>query len=698
MTLEEFRQDLNVIAKNAAFSFGTGVSAAFAEEVTQMMQDAEYLNGDFQESFFKGVHPKKRSNMKVDGYVRDELNDDITLFIVYYTEDDSTNMTKTLAESHFKMLTSFVDAAVNTNLHQEIEDSLPIFELVDILREKSNQISKFNFVLLTNARRSSTLVEIKKISVVDKEIDCQVWDIERIFDIYNSMQVREPITIDFTKYGNGIPCLRADAAVSDSYESFLCIMPGEILADIYDKYGSRLLEGNVRSFLSTKRAVNKKIRASILNEPEMFFAFNNGIAVTTKDLSIKKNSVGSFITSAVDFQIINGGQTTASLSNARFRDKANLKNIFVQMKITKIGDMDNDSQDQLIEKISRSSNSQNKVSEVDFFSTHPFHVEMEKISKRIFAPAVGGIQYQTKWFYERARGQYLQEQMQMTKAQKNNFQKQNPKNQVMTKTDFAKYRMTWSENPHLVSKGAQKNFIKFADVIGEEWEKDSLQFNERYFKETVTLAIMWNTVEKIVSAQSWYNSYRANIVTYSIAFFHHLLKNKFSKMEFNLLSIWNSQSLPNTLKTFFEELTFAVNNFITNPNRSVQNVAEWCKQSVCWTKLTETKSFEIPDEFIKFMEDKDAVQKSKKDARLDQKMVVGIQAQEEVIRFDGRTWMQIYVDASQLNLIFSREELVALKAATKIPRKIPPDFQCELLLKIVDRLKENGHTYVEKTT
>lgn len=689
MDLEEFRKDLDVIVKNSVFNSGIGIAASFAEEVTRLMQEAEFLNGDFQETFFKGVHPKRRSNMRIDGYVQDDVNDNMILFVVYYTNDD-VNMTKTLAESNFKMLASFVDAAVNTNFYQEIEDSLPVFELADTLKDNA----KYTFILLTNARRSATLVEVQGLSLFGKKIDCQIWDIERIFEIYSSMQIREPIKIDFTEYGEGIPCLRADNTVSDSYESFLCIIPGKILADIYDRYGSRLLEGNVRSFLSTKRSVNKKIRASILNEPEMFFAFNNGIAATAKDLKIEESFFGSVIISVLNFQIINGGQTTASLSNARFKDKADLENIFVQMKLTKIGDMENDLQEKLIEKISRSSNSQNKVSEADFFSTHPFHVEMERISKRIFAPAVGGIQYQTKWFYERARGQYLQEQMRMTKAQKKNFQKQNPKNQVMTKTDFAKYRLTWAEKPDIVSKGAQTNFMKFAAVVSEAWEKDKLKFNERYFKETVALAILWKTVEKIISSQSWYNSYRANIVTYSLALFKHLINKKFPKMEFNLIFIWNSQSIPDILKEFFEEITRVVHDFIISANRPILNVTQWCKQALCWQKLKEESSIDLPDEFIKFMEDKKDAKAANKEARTDQQIATGLQAQEKIIKFDGPTWIKIFNEASRLKLIATQEEVIALRTAMKIPSRIPTDFQCVTLLKILDRLQENGHTYL----
>ena len=119
------------------------------------------------------------------------------------------------------------------------------------------------------------------------------------------------------------------------------------------------------------------------------------------DLNFETTDEGRSITYAKDFQIINGGQTTASLSNARHKDKADLSEIYVQMKLTEV-DSNADKSSELIRTISRSSNSQNKVSDADFFATTPFHVRMEQISRKVFEPAHNGAQYETRWFYEQA--------------------------------------------------------------------------------------------------------------------------------------------------------------------------------------------------------------------------------------------------------------------------------------------------------
>ena len=687
MNIDEFRADLEAEINNDALNFGNGTAAAFAERITKLMQEAEYLNGDFQEAFFSGVHSKKRSNFRIDGYIRDETDNSIVLFIVHYS-DDGENMTKASAEKNFKMLESFVDAVLRTDLCNDIDESTSVAELAENL--KTIRDEKIKFILLTNAKRSYTLKEIKNFFVCDKEVECQIWDIERIFAVYNSLQVRESVKIDFNEICGGLSCIKA-ANAGDDCESFLCVMPGKILADIYDLYGSRILEGNVRSFLSTKRAVNKKIRETILNRPEKFFAFNNGIAATAKNIELELSTSGLRINSVIDFQIINGGQTTALLSNARFKDKNNLEKIFVQMKLTRIGEMSSDKQEELIVEISRSSNSQNKVTDADFFSTHPFHVEMEKISRRIFAPPQSGFQYQTKWFYERARGQYVQEQMKMTPAQKRNFQRENPKSQVMTKTDFAKYRMSWQERPDIVSKGAQANFTKFAEEISSAWERDKAQFNEHYFKETAALAIMFHAAEKIVSAQSWYNSYRANIVTYSLAIFHHALNKKFPETELNLLEVWKAQSMPDDFEKIFERITFEVNNFITG-ERPITNVTQWCKQAQCWIDMKKSLRIEIPETFSRWMIGKSEVKEEVNAARKVQTTSFEVDAQTKILSFSGELWKKILNDASSRKLTLP-DEKSALTTAMKIPIKIPSPLQCEKLLRLLERLKENGLTY-----
>ena len=407
MDAQEFRKDFLENVKAEAAATGEGSCAAFVGAMAQYLIEAEVLP-DFTPSFYTST-TSTRKRYRVDGYVLDEFDYTMNLIIADYDGAEERTMGKAASSTNFQRLCVFVDQALNTRLYKEIEMSTPCADLIDLLRLEKERIRKYRLLIFTDADVSDTLKNLDNLDIGGIPAECQIWDIERLFRVCCSDLGRQNIEIDFREYiPEGIPCLEASSASTAEYNSYLCIIPGKVLADIYDKYGSQLLEGNVRSFLSTKVAVNKKIRETILKCPSMFFAYNNGVSATAMDVEIERSANGTHIVSARDFQIINGGQTTASLSNTRHKDKADLKGIYVQMKLTEIDESDMDRSTELVRNISRSSNSQNKVTDADFFSTHPFHVRMEQHSRRIFAPAEAGAQYETKWFYERAKGQFLQ--------------------------------------------------------------------------------------------------------------------------------------------------------------------------------------------------------------------------------------------------------------------------------------------------
>ncbi|WP_234911303.1 AIPR family protein, partial [Vibrio anguillarum] len=146
--------------------------------------------------------------------------------------------------------------------------------------------------------------------------------------------VRADSVINFKDdFGGGIPILKASGG-SDALESYLAVIPGKQLAEIYDKWGPRLLEANVRSFLQVRGKVNKGIRDTIRDEPHMFFSYNNGLSATADNIEIDKTDSGYQLVSVNNLQIVNGGQTTASLYAASKALKEQIQQVFVQMKLT----------------------------------------------------------------------------------------------------------------------------------------------------------------------------------------------------------------------------------------------------------------------------------------------------------------------------------------------------------------------------
>lgn len=690
MDVHEFHKDFLEEVKATAAISGGGSNAAFVDVMTTYLVNAEVLS-DFTPSFYMGTGKNNRK-IRVDGYTLDEFDMTFNLIISDYTgEVDRDVVIKSVASTFFDRLAYFLEEAYGGKLHREIEPSTPAADLVELLRFHKNRIRKYRLILLTDGFMSNRISEIDNRSFNGIPIECQIWDVERLFRVCFSDLGRQDIEIDFKSHtqGKGIPCVEASSTNTDDYKSYLCIIPGETLADIYDYYGSQLLEGNVRSFLSTKVAVNKKIRETILRRPQNFFAYNNGVSATAMDLVVETTSEGKVITYAKDFQIINGGQTTASLSNARYKDGADLSQIYVQMKLTEV-DSDADKASELIRNISRSSNSQNKVSDADFFATHPFHIRMEQISRGLFAPAQSGAQFETKWFYERARGQYVQAQMRMTKAQKDKFVAQHPKKQVITKTDLAKVRNSWAGAPHIVSKGAQTNFMKFAELIDEKWNKSEVQFNERYFKESVALAILFRHTEWVVSHQPWFEKgYRANIVTYSIALLRRLIKSQFKGMDLDLQLIWNRQQIPEVVTNELVKITKYVFDTITDPNRGTINVTQWCKRESCWESVKRCNirlGEAIKDVLLDNNENKVAI----KEAKQDQKLISDIEAQKKVLELGAMFWKSLNEFVKAKRVPATPDQIKALKYAMLIPTQFPSAYQSVQLLLLLEEARANG--------
>lgn len=693
MEAQDFRKDFLEDIKADALATGEGSCASFVSSFARYLQESEYLM-DFTSSYFEGTGKQNRK-LRVDGYAYDEFDNTMTLVIADYdVSDDKRTLAKTQAGQLQNRLIYFIDNALNTQLHRNVEMSRPCSDLVDLLREKRKEIRKYQLLIFTTANISSTIKVLESDDIDGVPSECQIWDIDRLFQLCGSDTGRHIIEINFKDHSaKGIPCLEASGIATDDFKSYLCIIPGIMLADIYDKYGSSLLEGNVRSFLSTKVAVNKKIRTTILQQPERFFAYNNGISATAMDVQFENTEQGLFLVSARDFQIINGGQTTASLSSARYnyKDKADLGSIFVQMKLTVIErTLEEDDATTLVQNISRSSNSQNKVSDADFFSTHPFHVQMERCSLRLGARGTGGLQFETKWFYERARGQYLQKQMRMSPSEKKKFLLQNPKNQLITKTDLAKVRNTWEGLPHIVSKGAQTNFTEFAQKISDAWDKDEgLLFGDKYFQESVALCLIFRYTEMMIPRQPWYQQgYRANIVTYTMAMLHKLIQVQFQKRDLDLIGIWTRQTVPVAVQNALTELSEYVYNKLTDPKRGIENVTQWCKREGCWSSVQNIE-YKLSGEIYDCLVGQETMRTVVRDAKADRRVELDADAMTKIVEISPAQWRGAMDFAASKRMI-TPEEHMALRIACQLPLKVPTPAQSKKLIALLERLYEEG--------
>lgn len=697
-------EDRELIASQVHNDFvqhGTAYEQAFVDIAVERLSDADVLD-EFNESFFdnRSIEGNKRG-AHLNGYSYSSVDGFMNLVVASYSESSNVGqLGKSAVDETLAGLRNFIMR--RDYIERESDLAAPcrncVAEINEHLASKDRPIRKFRFIFVTNEFVTDQARRIQCGAIDGISVEAIVFDMFRLSTLAAGV---EPgiVQIDFTAYKpRQIHCVPASSPEEEAalpYKSYLGVVPGIILADVYDEFGSALLEGNVRSFLSAKGAVNKRIRETILQKPEEFFAFNNGISVTATNVQFDRD--GNLVY-AEDFQIINGGQTTASLSNARFKDKAPLSKVNVLMKLTVLdSDIDESTRQTLLASISRASNHQNKVDDSDFFSTHPFHVQLEHWALTTPAPPSRHSLLQTYWFYERARGQYNQRQMKLaTKKQKADFKEQYPSKQKITKQDLAKFQNSWSELPWLVSKGSMESFKKFATSISSEWEKGEntqLRFNQEYFKQSVSLGILFKAIESLVSDQPWYTgAYRANVVTYSISLFHHLLAAQFPDSEFNLGLIWRQQEVPSEILNIFTDLTKFVYDRITDTSGGIVNITQRCKQKSFWEDMLSRPLPTLSKKTISaFMLGRNEVQQVQKAAKSQQKLLNGAELQNWVYTQGVPYWVRIQEFSQNKSIRLSPQEEAALSAAFKLNTgRIPPEFVCRVLQTLSRKCEENG--------
>jgi hypothetical protein len=367
------------------------------------------------------------------------------------------------------------------------------------------------------------------------------------------------------------------------YSSVLALFPGPLLYSLYHEFGARLLDLNVRSFLQARGKVNRGIRDTLKTEPARFLAYNNGISATAESVELSPTSEGiPAIRKITGLQIVNGGQTVASIHRAKHRDRADLADVYVQAKITIVRP---EHIETLVPLVSRYANTQNRINEADFSANHPFHIRIQQLSDTIWAPGE-----QSRWFYERARGQYQVAKAREgdTPARLKRFEVATPPNQRFDKVDLAKFTNAWDQLPHIVGRGGQKNFVYFMDRLSRTspkgWEPDAA-----YYRALIAKAILYARAEKTARTHA-FPGYRANVVAYTVALLSYRTAGRV-----NLDNVWNRQDVsPALSETLYRWMPAIYEELVTSAGS--RNVTEWCKKEECWHHL-QTIAVSLPEDF-----------------------------------------------------------------------------------------------------
>ncbi|MGR3060517.1 AIPR family protein [Vibrio vulnificus] len=682
--LADFNLQFIADIQGDADALGLVTVEAFFEKIGDLLSEAGEIESA-NRAFYEGLY--SRGPAQIDGYGGDPRENEgiLSLILCDFTLDRDIRL---LHKDHVQRLSQklfrFLNASLDDQFRKKLEETSPGFGVADLIKATWNSVEKVKLIIATNgdyrARADATSFDV----IDDKPITLSVWDIKRLKRFMEQGLVRADSVINFKDdFGGGIPILKASGG-SDALESYLAVIPGKQLAEIYDKWGPRLLEANVRSFLQVRGKVNKGIRDTIRDEPHMFFSYNNGLSATADNIEIDKTDSGYQLVSVNNLQIVNGGQTTASLYAASKALKEQIQQVFVQMKLTITP---KECAEEVVPRISEYANSQNKVNAADFFANHPFHIRIEELSRRILAPSGTDSYRETKWFYERARGQFADERSRRTQTERKKFDSEYPRSQFFVKTDLAKYENTWACLPHIVSLGAQKNFSEFAKKIGKNWGTEGTAFNDIWFKRLIAKAIIFRTTEKLVSNAEWYEGgYRANIVTYAIAKLVNDAKSLGMVIDLDL--IWKIQSVPEDLKASIFLSGELAQKVITTPPEGIKNYSEWAKKLLCWQMLAESK-LPLSDGFRGVIISSEFADENVREVNAEKALDNSINVEVEVYNLGAKFWSDAKNWAKERGMLTPRENSI-IEICAAIPRKMPSSKQCGIAFEALKKLQAEG--------
>ncbi len=551
---------------------GLSTEAPFSQEVftrliLERLEEAGHLDATFP-LYQKGR--VRNATYRIDGYAYDEERAHLDLFTTIYSGDlPSSKLSAADVTKSLDRALRFASACVDGLASQLEPANTDASDLALLIENEAGKLSGIRIVLLTDGVVGSITPPTEWRG---KPLEFEVYDIVRLFRVLGQGETRADITVDLVALtGQAIPCLHVPAP-NDDYDAYLAVLPGDVLSKVYERYGVRLLELNVRAFLGIqgRKSVNAELRRTIAEQPSMFLAFNNGIVATVDELDVAVGDTGGLeIRSLTGLQIVNGGQTTASLHRARRKESLSLDQVSVPVKIIKVGGAD---LSEMVSSISRAANRQNTVQLADFSANDPFHQQIEALANTTWLDDGKG-----RWFYERARGSYLatEQKAALRKTDQKVFRQQTPKQRRLSKLDVARYLGAWSGLPDKVCLGGQKNFQSFMQRLKDEPPAPPTQ---TWFKRLIAIAVVYRAAEKKVRSMK-FPAYGAQITAYVVAGLAH---RSGGRIDFERL--WSKQVISPALEQLIADWAQKLDK-IMRESAGQKNPSEWFKKSDCWADI-----------------------------------------------------------------------------------------------------------------
>lgn len=576
--LDQFYQDLKeeINIEASADSDGCSKEEMFTRVVLRRLEEAGEAE-NARECRDRRESVSGQTLHKLNGYALSDGLETLDLYVsLYRNEDEVPTVNAQALRIVVSQVGKFVASAIK-GYDEEVEESAPVYELARTIRKEWKNIVRVNFYVLTNgrvvAREIPAPPEIRY-GILSK---VEVRDLTYLKRLSEAEGGRIPIEVEFD---GGLPCLPFGGG-GGGYRSYLTILPGATLAKIYEEYGARLLEQNVRAFLQATAKVNKGMKETIQNAPAMFFAYNNGIAATADSVDLERDDEGrTLIRRITDFQIVNGGQTTASIFHTMRKFKADLSAVAVQVKLTVIGNPEQFST--IVSNISRYANSQNRISDADLTANNPYNVALEKLSRAIWAPPRAGQNLQTHWFFERARGQYknaLNKEGVTTKRRKA-YSDQNPPKQKFDKEEIARFTFASTGKPWLVVRGRQKAYTEYIKGLKKGALPDRVAFEN-----LIAWAILLRTAETEYGTANQAHvigDLRYITVPYALSWLTEELAKSNDRLD--LYRIWKAQSLSEPLRRQVRSVLEQTDRFIRE-KATGGLYGEWAKKEESWETI-----------------------------------------------------------------------------------------------------------------
>ena len=556
--------------------------SVFAEVVMQHMADVGMTFDEPVPCHFERT--VARAHLRLSGYALSEDSDQMDLFVCLYSGTEELQVISDMEvkdEAH--RCVSFLKRCVDGRLSRQLDSTDEAYAFVVTVEDCYEKLDQIRVFVLTD--RQAKAKRFKPQQIGGKTIMLEVMDIERLHRHWSEGKPRDELVLNFEEVcGSALPCVYVKGEKAE-YDYALTALPGEALRFVYERYGARLLEANVRSFLSVTGKVNRGIRDTLVREPERFMAYNNGIVVVADEAELGKAPDGSpGLLWLKGVQIVNGGQTTASLYFTKKKTpEADLKSVRVAAKVLVLRKLDPDGEEKLIAEISRFANSQNAVKVSDLSANKPFHVALEQLSNSVYCPDGVG-----RWFYERAAGSYhvMLTREAATPARLRSLRAAIPPARKITKTDLAKFLNAWDCKPHFVGLGSQKNFERFmAGLSGQDDAAPPPLPDAAAYKLMIAKAIVYKTAQRLI--RPTFPAFQANIVAYTVALLADRLADRL-----DLQTIWDKQEVSAELGAQIVAWAKEVNRVLTD-TAGGRMLSEWAKKPECWDAVRAT-AFSAP--------------------------------------------------------------------------------------------------------